>query len=53
MIYQGAINSLRSAYSDDVSKAENYLRTAYEESKTGKKVTNASTTPYGCAVKYK
>jgi cytochrome oxidase Cu insertion factor (SCO1/SenC/PrrC family) len=50
--YAGAIDSIRSSNADDIAKATNYVTTALGELKAGKEVTNKSTTPYGCSVKY-
>jgi peroxiredoxin len=52
LAYQGAIDSDNSADSDDIAKATNYVTTALAELKAGKPVTNATTKPYGCSVKY-
>lgn len=52
LAYQGGIDSIRSANPGDLAKATNYVKTALAELKTGKAVTNASTQPYGCSVKY-
>lgn len=52
LVYQGAIDSISSANPADVKKADNYLKTAYTQSKAGEKVANDSTKPYGCGVKY-
>jgi hypothetical protein len=38
---------------DDVQTAKNFLVVALEESRAGKPVSNPSTTPYGCSVKYR
>ncbi len=53
LIYNGAIDSIRSANPADVPKATNYVALALDEVKSGKSLSNASTTPYGCSVKYK
>ncbi len=52
VIYAGAIDSIRSADSADVEKAQNYVRTALNEALTGKAVSTAETEAYGCSVKY-
>lgn len=52
LVYQGGIDSIRSANPDDIAKATNYVRAALAELKAGKAVTHASTPPYGCSVKY-
>lgn len=52
LVYDGAIDSIRSANSDDISKATNYVTQAMGELKAGKAVSMAKTQPYGCSVKY-
>jgi len=53
VVYQGAIDSKASSNTADIDGAENYVRVALDNSMAGKPVTNASTKPYGCSVKYK
>ncbi len=53
VVYNGAIDDKRSANPEDVKTAKNYVVAALEELKTGKPVTVAATTPYGCTVKYR
>lgn len=52
VVYAGAIDDKRSANPADVKTARNYVRAALTESLAGQPVTTASTTPYGCSVKY-
>lgn len=52
IVYAGAIDDKRSANPADVKTARNHVRAALGESLAGKPVTVASTTPYGCSVKY-
>lgn len=52
LIYQGAIDSIKSTHSEDVALAENYVKSALGEALEGKPVTTASTKSYGCSVKY-
>jgi peroxiredoxin len=52
LVYVGAIDDKRSTNPADVKAAKNYVRVALEESLAGKPVSTASTTPYGCSVKY-
>lgn len=52
LVYQGAIDDKASVDIADVAKAINYVNTALVELKAGKKVHTATTTPYGCGVKY-
>jgi len=52
VVYAGAIDDRRSANPADAKVAKNYVTAALAEAKAGKPVTVASTTPYGCSVKY-
>ena len=52
IVYAGAIDDKRSANPADAKTANNYVRAALTEAMAGKPVTIASTTPYGCSVKY-
>ncbi len=52
LIYAGGIDDKRSADPADVKIAKNYVRAALGEALAGKAVSAASTTPYGCSVKY-
>jgi len=52
LVYQGAIDSVSSANNDDIAGATNYVSAALAEVLAGKPVTNGSTKPYGCSVKY-
>ncbi len=52
LVYQGAIDSIRSADVKDIAKAKNYVVAALDAVKAGKPVEEATTQPYGCAVKY-
>jgi hypothetical protein len=52
VIYAGAIDDKRSANPADAKTANNYVRAALTEALAGKPVSVASTTPYGCSVKY-
>jgi peroxiredoxin len=53
LIYAGAIDDNPSSDAADAATAKNFVRAAYDEASAGKPVTNASTAPYGCGVKYK
>lgn len=53
IIYQGAIDSKASPNPADIPTSTNYVRVALDEALAGKKVSNPSTRPYGCSVKYK
>jgi peroxiredoxin len=52
ILYNGAIDDKRSARESDRKIANNYVRAALNEAVAGKPVSVASTTPYGCSVKY-
>jgi peroxiredoxin len=52
LAYAGAIDDKRSTDPEDVKSAKNYVRAALDELLGGKRVTSASTSPYGCSVKY-
>ena len=52
VIYQGAIDSVKSTNSADIAGATNYVKLAYENSIAGKPIKPVTTTPYGCSVKY-
>lgn len=52
LAYAGAIDSIASADTMDVEKAENYVAKALDELLAGKKITTPVTDSYGCSVKY-
>jgi peroxiredoxin len=52
VVYNGAIDSIRSANPADIAKATNYVTQAFTELKAGKPVSQPTTQPYGCSVKY-
>lgn len=52
LIYQGAIDSIKSTKAKDIPKATNYVKAAYENAKVGKPVDPSSTAAYGCGIKY-
>lgn len=52
LVYNGAIDSIRSADAADIAKSENYAAAALAAVKAGKPVEKPSTQPYGCSVKY-
>ncbi len=53
IVYQGAIDSIRSTSADDIEKADNYVRAAIKAVLAGEEVEVAKTRAYGCSVKYK
>lgn len=52
LVYAGAIDDKRSANPADIAGARNFVRTALDELLAGKPVSQPSTPPYGCSVKY-
>lgn len=52
LVYKGAIDSIPSAEQADVQKAKNHVAAALDEAMAGQPVTESSTKPYGCSVKY-
>lgn len=52
LVYAGAIDDRRSTNPADVKTAKNYVRAAMGETLAGKAVSTATTTAYGCTVKY-
>jgi alkyl hydroperoxide reductase subunit AhpC len=52
LIYNGAIDDKSTTDVTDISGARNYVSLALGEALAGKPVTNPSTRPYGCSVKY-
>ena len=52
LVYNGGIDSIPSSSPSDVAKAKQYVRVALDEVLAGKPVTDASTRPYGCSLKY-
>ncbi|MFU8781137.1 MAG: thioredoxin family protein [Kiritimatiellia bacterium] len=52
VVYQGAIDSIRSTNSDDIERAENYVQAAVTAVLAGQAVETTDTRAYGCSVKY-
>ena len=52
VIYNGAIDDKRSSSVADRKTANNYVRAALNDATAGRPVAVASTTPYGCSLKY-
>jgi len=52
VIYAGAIDAKRSANPADVKTAHNYVTAALTEVREGKPVGTATSTAYGCTIKY-
>lgn len=53
LVYQGAIDDIKSTDQEDIKKSKNYVKAGLDEVLSGKAVTDKTTTPYGCSVKYK
>ena len=53
IVYEGAIDSKASPNPADIPSSTNYVKAALDESLAGKPVSNPTTKPYGCSVKYK
>lgn len=52
LIYNGAIDDRPTTDLADVNGATNYVSAALDESTSGKPVSNPTSRPYGCSVKY-
>jgi peroxiredoxin len=52
LVYKGGIDSIPSSNVNDIPKAKQYVRVALDEVLAGKPVSDASTRPYGCTLKY-
>jgi len=52
LVYQGAIDNIKSTDVNDIPKATNYVKEVLDALFSGKPITNKTTTPYGCSVKY-
>jgi hypothetical protein len=52
LIYNGAIDDRATTDAADINGAKNYVSLALGEAMAGKPVSNPSTRPYGCSVKY-
>ena len=53
LVYAGGIDDKRSSNMADITTAKNFVAAALDEIKAGKPVSVATSTPYGCSVKYK
>lgn len=53
LIYAGGIDSIPSSRPDDVKTAVNYVKQGVREALAGQPISNATTRPYGCSIKYK
>ena len=52
LVYAGGIDDKRSTSQSDVKTAKNFVRAAMGEALAGKSISAASTSPYGCSIKY-
>src|SRR5919204_905068 len=52
-VYEGAIDSKPTPNPADILNSTNYVKAALDESLAGKPVSQPTTKPYGCSVKYK
>lgn len=52
LIYQGAIDSIKSTNSEDIALAENYVDSALKQAMNGELVSTPTSKAYGCSVKY-
>lgn len=52
LVYAGGIDDKATANPADIPRATNYVKAALNESLAGKPVSQASTRPYGCSIKY-
>jgi len=52
LVYNGAIDSIKSPDQEDIAKADNYVKAALDEVLAGKPVSKPTTLSYGCSVKY-
>jgi hypothetical protein len=52
LVYAGAIDSKPTANPADIPGATNFITQSLGELKAGKPVSQPSTKPYGCSVKY-
>ena len=52
VVYQGAIDSIRSSDPADIAIAQNYVRIALADALAGNPIEVTDTRPYGCSIKY-
>ncbi|MBA7682391.1 hypothetical protein ES703_90741 [subsurface metagenome] len=53
LVYNGAIDDIRSTNVEDIAKAKNYVQIGLDEVMAGKEVSTKTSVPYGCSVKYR
>ena len=52
LVYAGGIDNKPSSNVADIASSTNYVKAALSETLAGKPVSQASTRPYGCSIKY-
>jgi peroxiredoxin len=52
LVYAGGIDDKRSSNAADIPAAKNFVKAAFDDMQAGKPIAVASSTPYGCSVKY-
>ena len=52
VVFKGGIDSIATNKVEDISRADNYVRTALAELGAGKKISQPNTRPYGCSIKF-
>ena len=53
LVYAGGIDSIASSRPEDVKLAVNYVKQGVRQALAGQPLSNATTRPYGCSIKYK
>lgn len=53
LVYAGGIDSIPSGRVEDIKTAVNYVRTGLGEALAGKPLSQPTTRPYGCTIKYR
>lgn len=53
LVYNGAIDSIKSSDTADIAKADNYVKAALDSLLKGQTIANKENKSYGCSVKYK
>lgn len=53
LVYNGAIDDMPTSRISDVAGARNYLAQALDEAMSGRPVSQPSTHPYGCTIRYR
>ena len=53
LVYAGGIDSIASSRPEDVKSAVNYVKQGVSQALAGQPLSNATTRPYGCSIKYK